>query len=85
MKKQAIIVMMGFISFKSTCQVSNEINIGSVSKNDSIIALIHSFSSDYSKIINSWSPEKKEWFNDTFVHSRGNFSIPKEPLKPWKD
>ena len=32
------------------------------------------------------SIEEKEWFKKTFVHKRGSFTIPKEPITyPFKD
>jgi hypothetical protein len=52
---------------------------------DSVLSSIHSFSLDYSKEMETWSPEHRAWFTKTFAYTRGNFTIPKEPIQPWKE
>jgi hypothetical protein len=45
---------------------------------------LSSFALAYSKEMESWSKERLEHFNRTFVYTRGNFTIPKEPIQPFK-
>jgi hypothetical protein len=54
-------------------------------ESDSVLISIHSFALDYSKEMETWSPERKAWFTKTFAYTRGNFTIPKEPIQPWKE
>ena len=32
------------------------------------------------EILQKMTEEEKEWFNSTFIHRRGQFKIPKEPI-----
>jgi hypothetical protein len=54
-------------------------------ESDSILNSIHSFDLEYNKEIEIWSPAHKAWFTKTFVFTRGHFTIPKEPIQPWKE
>ena len=54
-------------------------------ESDSLLSSIHSFAFDYSKEMEAWSSERRAWFTKTFAYTRGNFTIPKKPINPWKE
>jgi len=47
---------------------------------DSTLAQIEQFTAEYAKIMATWSPEKKKRFAEVFVMTRGQNTIPKEPI-----
>jgi len=47
---------------------------------DSTLARLELFTAEYAKIMATWSPEKKKRFAEVFVMTRGQITIPKEPI-----
>jgi hypothetical protein len=47
---------------------------------DSTLASIELFTDEYAKIMETWSPEKKKRFADTFLLTRGQIKIPEKPI-----
>jgi hypothetical protein len=82
------IILMSFVVLFSVNGYSqntpSETNTKS-KESDSILSSIHSFDLEYSKEMETWSPAHKAWFTKTFVFTRGHFTIPKEPIQPWKE
>ena len=54
-------------------------------ESDSVISSIHSFASEYSMEMETWSPERGACCTKTLAYTRGNFIIPKEPIQPWRE
>ena len=51
--------------------------------NDSIeFQKLKKFGNDYAKEMGTWSKEYREWFKKSFIHKRGSFTVPKEPIQP---
>ena len=68
------------------CQTANEVTSEDtlslkVAEADSILEKIELFSEEYAKIMETWSPEKKKRFQETFVYTRGHITIPEKPIK----
>ena len=64
--------------------MSGDTNIRDVAEADSILEKIELFGEEYAKIMETWSPEKKKRFQDTFVYTRGHITIPEKPIE-WKN
>jgi hypothetical protein len=47
---------------------------------DSTLARIELFTDEYAKVMETWSPEKKKRFVETFVFTRGQIKIPEKPI-----
>ena len=82
------IIVVGFVILFSVNGYSQNTPSEINTKNkeiDSILNSINSFDLEYSREMETWSPEHKAWFTKTFVFTRGHFTIPKEPIQPWKE
>jgi hypothetical protein len=75
------IVLGIFLSFSYQYFAQSVVNENIANDNDSTIKNIYKLSEDYAKIMETWSPEKKKKFSETFVYTRGGFRIPNEPIK----
>lgn len=47
---------------------------------DSTFASLQLFTDEYTKMMETWSPEKKKRFADTFLLTRGQIKIPEKPI-----
>lgn len=47
---------------------------------DSTFASLQLFTEEYAKIMETWSPEKKKRFAETFLMTRGQIKIPEKPI-----
>ena len=82
------IIVVSFVVLFSVIGYSQNTPSETNTKNtesDSILRSLHSFDLAYSKEMETWSPAHKAWFAKTFVFTRGHFTIPKEPIQPWKE
>ncbi len=75
------IILGIFVFFSYEIFAQSVVNEPISNINDSTMQKIKRFSEDYAKIMETWSPEKKKKFNETFLYTRGNFRIPNEPIK----
>jgi hypothetical protein len=71
----------GQTAHEVTCEDTLSLNIAEA---DSILEKIELFSEEYAKIMETWSPEKKKRFQETFVYTRGHITIPEKPIE-WKN
>ena len=53
-------------------------------ESDSTFASLAHFTEEYAKIMETWSPEKKKRFADTFLMTRGQIKIPEKPIE-WNN
>jgi hypothetical protein len=84
MKKLVLVFTMflGLNSFGQTIENNNSESI--VSDTINVMSKHLNFTSEYAKEMQTWSKERLEHFNETFVYTRGNFTIPDKPIRPYK-
>lgn len=75
-------MFLGLNSFGQTVENNHSENV--VSDTINVTGQYLNFTSEYSKEMESWSKERLEHFNKTFVYTRGNFRIPDKPLTLYK-
>ena len=64
----------------SLCFGQNSAPKAAMNDADSTLAQIEQFTAEYAKIMETWSPEKKKRFADTFLLTRGQIKIPEKPI-----
>jgi hypothetical protein len=64
----------------SLCFGQNSVPKAAMNDADSTLAQIEQLTAEYAKIMATWSPEKKKRFAEVFVMTRGQITIPKEPI-----
>ena len=64
----------------SLCFGQNSAQNAVMNEADSTWAQIEQFTTEYAKIMETWSPEKKKRFADTFLLTRGQIKIPEKPI-----
>jgi hypothetical protein len=47
---------------------------------DSTLASVELFTDEYAKVMETWNPEKKKRFVETFVFTRGQINRPEKPI-----
>jgi hypothetical protein len=50
-------------------------------ESDSLSKRLLKIGDETAKYLSTRSEEEKQWFKKTFVHKRGSFTIPKEPIQ----
>lgn len=87
--KHCFLAFLFFGSYHTFGQTANEVTSEDtlslkVAEADSILEKIELFGEEYAKIMETWSPEKKKRFKETFVYTRGHITIPEKPIE-WKN
>lgn len=80
------ILLLLFIATSINCY-SQKVDLLTKSKikiiHDSIeFQKLKTFGNAYAKEMETWSNEYREWFKKSFIHKRGAFNVPKEPIQP---
>lgn len=78
--KKTILALSLFLSLNVFSQTT-ETSLTSQSSDSIKVVAISKELNDYFSSMSSWTPEEIEYFKNNFVHTRGNFTVPKRPTE----